>query len=570
MRTNTLATATGLFSISLLLAASCASPGSGEAVGHTSANGAGLGITQHPTADLCPAAVGPGRVRCHSKIRTDIMNSASPQGFGPADLVSAYALPTSGGAGQTVAIVDAQDDPNAETDLAVYRSQYGLPPCTTANGCFKKVNQNGVAGDYPAPDAGWAGEISLDLDMVSAGCPSCKIILVEVDSATTSDLGAGVNTAASLGANAISNSYGGPEDESVMSASSTYYNHPGILVTASNGDSGYGASFPASSQFVLAVGGTSLVKGGGARGWTEAVWSDTGSGCSAFIPKPSWQTDTGCSQRTVGDIAANADPNTGVSVYDTYGGQGGWNVYGGTSAASPLVAAVFALTGKAGVTPQFPYANTGAFYDVTTGSNGECGGSYLCTGEVGYDGPTGWGTPDGNAIATGSGSGGSAGVGGSGGSGGAGGTAGSTSAGGSDAGSGSEAGGEYAFFERSSERRHRIDLTSARPETIPFTWHDAPGVAPPADLWVEAEGRPVVQVYAVGSRAFARAGLDVVTLDADAPYRVVLERVEQGVSVSLVTGADEVVLRAQTRSLESADVVLPPPSWRRAIVSPLF
>jgi hypothetical protein len=400
MRRNQFAIAAGLVSISVLLSASCAqSPG--EEVGQTGSGGGFLPITQHPSVDLC-REVRAGGARCYAKRRTDITDSTTPQGFGPTDLISAYKLPTSGGTGQTVAIVDAQDDPNAEADLGVYRTQYGLPPCTTSNGCFKKVNQNGVQGSYPTADSGWAGEISLDLDMVSAVCPSCKIILVEVTSATTADLGAGVNTAASLGANVISNSYGGPEDSTVASASETYYNHPGVLVVAANGDDSYsaGASFPASSQYVLAAGGTSLVKGTSARGWSETVWSDSGSGCSKYIPKPSWQTDTGCTFRTVGDVSAVADPNTGVAVYDTYGASG-WNVYGGTSVASPLVSAIFALLGKTTSTPEFPYSNTSDFYDVTSGSNGSCSGSYLCTGKVGYDGPTGWGTPDGAAISGG-------------------------------------------------------------------------------------------------------------------------------------------------------------------------
>ena len=358
-------------------------------------------IEAHPYQALC-GEVRAGGMRCHAHMRTDIQNNASPQGFGPPDLQSAYKIPAGGGSGKIVAIVDAQDDPNAESDLAVYRSQYGLPPCTTANGCFTKLNQNGAASNYPSPDTGWAGEISLDLDMVSAACPDCKILLVEANSATTGDLGAAVNTAAAKGAAAISNSYGGPEDSTVVSASSSYYNHPGILVTASTGDNGYGTSFPASSQYVLAVGGTSLTASGSSRGWAEGAWSSGGSGCSAYIAKPSWQKDTGCSMRMVGDVSAVADPNTGVAVYVTYGASG-WNVYGGTSASSPLVAAIFVATGKAGAGPSFPYSNTSDFYDVTSGSNGSCGGTYECTAGPGYDGPTGIGTPNSTAIASGGG-----------------------------------------------------------------------------------------------------------------------------------------------------------------------
>jgi subtilase family serine protease len=560
MRTNHLATATGLFSTALLLAASCATPG--ENVGQT---GSGVfNIEQHPTAFLCPTDVRPGYARCHAKVRTDIMGTMTPQGFGPSDLVSAYKLPSSGGSGQTIALVDANDDPNAESDLAAYRSQYGLPPCTSASGCFKKVNQDGVEGSYPAPDSGWAGEISLDLDMVSAGCPSCKIILVEVNSATTANLGAGVNTAASLGANAISNSYGGPEDGTVESASTTYYNHPGILVVASNGDSGYGANFPASSQYVLAVGGTSLVKDGSSRGWAETVWNGTGAGCSSVIPKPSWQTDPDCNYRTVGDVSAIADPNTGVSVYNTYAGAGGWNVYGGTSVAAPLVTAIFALTGKTSTSPQFPYSNQSAFYDVTTGSDGSCGGSYLCTGVTGYDGPTGYGTPNGTSISGGMGTGGSAGSGGTGGSG-------SSGGGGADAGAGD--GGSYAFVRsHDADRHHSVELSPGASETIPFTWHDAAGLAPTADLWVEVDGRPVLQVSSVGSSPFARAGLEVVTLEAGTSYRIVLVRNDGTVSVSILRDTNEVVLgaRAEVFEASTADVVLPSTSWRKSISSDLL
>jgi subtilase family serine protease len=318
----------------------------------------------------------------------------------PADLQSAYKLNgATGGSGQTVAIVDAFDDPNAESDLAVYRSQFGLPPCTTANGCFRKVNQAGQASPLPRRNASWGTEISLDLDMVSAICPNCKIILVEANSAQIADLGASVNTAAALGANAISNSYGGNESANDPSTEQSFYNHPGIMVTVSSGDSGFGAQFPASSQFVTAVGGTSLKTASNSRGWTETVWSGAGSGCSAHITKPSWQTDAGCSMRTVADVAAIADPNTGVSVYDTFR-TSGWLVFGGTSVASPIIASVYALAGNASSLNygSDSYSHTSSLFDVTSGSNGNCGGTYLCTGEVGYDGPTGNGTPNGTSA----------------------------------------------------------------------------------------------------------------------------------------------------------------------------
>ncbi|GHO70528.1 peptidase S8 [Ktedonobacter sp. SOSP1-52] len=326
-------------------------------------------------------------------------NASSPSGYNPADLQSAYKLPSaSAGSGQTVAIVDAYDDPNAESDLAVYRSHFGLPACTTANGCFRKVNQTGGTS-YPRANSGWAEEISLDLDMVSAICPNCHILLVEAKSSSFANLGTAVNTAISLGANTVSNSYGGSESSGESSYAS-YYNHPGHIITASSGDSGYGAQVPAAYNTVVAVGGTSLSKSSNSRGWTETAWNGAGSGCSAYISKPSWQKDTGCSRRTIADVSAVADPNTGVSVYDTYGNVGGWLVFGGTSVSSPIIASVYALAGNASTVNAASslYSNTGSLFDVTSGSNGSCGGSYLCTAGTGYDGPTGLGTPNGTGA----------------------------------------------------------------------------------------------------------------------------------------------------------------------------
>jgi phosphodiesterase/alkaline phosphatase D-like protein len=348
---------------------------------------------------VCGAA--PLRVaRCNSQVVVDVTGkplvTPGPAGFGPSDLQSAYgltSLSSSAGGTQTIAIVDAYDAPSAEADLGVYRSRFGLSPCTTANGCFRKVNQRGGTM-YPKSDGGWAQEISLDLDMASAICPNCNVLLVEADSAFFSDLSAAVDEAATLGATQISNSYGGSE-YSGETTDETHYNHPGIAVTVSSGDSGYGVEFPAASRYVTAVGGTSLVADASARGWSETAWSGAGSGCSAYVPKPSWQTDSGCARRTVADVSAVADPNTGVAVYDSfaYHGSSGWMVFGGTSVASPVVAAFDALIGSAPATRSYPYDNVSLFNDVTSGSNGSCGGSYLCTAKVGYDGPTGVGTP---------------------------------------------------------------------------------------------------------------------------------------------------------------------------------
>jgi subtilase family serine protease len=335
---------------------------------------------------------------------SDLTAAAAPSGFGPSSLQAAYNLPSaSGGSGQTVAIVDAYDDPKAEADLGVYRSQYGLSACTTANGCFKKVNQTGGTS-YPRGDSGWAEEESLDLDMVSAACPNCKILLVEASSASMTNLGTAVNTAVQLGAKFVSNSYGGSESSSDSTYDSTYFNHPGVAITVSSGDNGYGVEYPAASKYVTAVGGTSLKTASTSRGWADTVWSGAGSGCSADDAKPTWQTDSGCARRTVADVSAVADPNTGVAVYDSYRSATGWMVFGGTSASSPLIAATYALAGapSSGSYPaSFPYAHTSALYDVTSGSNGSCSGSYLCTGSTGYDGPSGLGVPNGTAAFTG-------------------------------------------------------------------------------------------------------------------------------------------------------------------------
>lgn len=362
----------------------------------------------HPTARVCAEKAKPGMVTCFAERQTDTMRAllspgVLPSGFGPADLRSAYNLTAAGSASATVAIVDSNDDPNAESDLASYRSTYGLPPCTTANGCFKKVNENGQTSPLPSADSGWAGEISLDVDMVSAICPNCHILLVEANQPSMADLGTAVNTAVSMGAKYVSNSYGGGEDGSEPSSDSSYFHHPGVAITASTGDSGYGISYPASSQYVTAVGGTSLSRNSSARGWGETAWSGAGSGCSGYVAKPAFQNvTTACGKRAVADVSAVADPQTGVAVYQTYGGSG-WAVYGGTSASAPIIASVYALAGTPGAsdTPAaYPYSHTGNLNDVTSGSNGSCSSSVQCNAGPGWDGPTGLGTPNGTAAFT--------------------------------------------------------------------------------------------------------------------------------------------------------------------------
>jgi hypothetical protein len=373
----------------------------------------------------CAVITRPGQMACMVLVRTGLAaaarRAASPaaaptgDGYGPSSLQSAYRLPSStAGSGQTVAVVDAYDDPDAASDLAAYRTAWGLPACGT--GCFSKVNQNGAASPLPAAarTSGWDVEEALDVDMVSAICPKCHIILVEASNASTADLGTGVNSAVKLGADFVSNSYGGSESAQDPTYDAEYYNHPGVAITASAGDDGHGVSYPAASRYVTAVGGTSLTTASNARGWAESVWGSSsggegsGSGCSADDAKPAWQTDTGCARRTDNDVAADANPNTGVAIYDTYS-EGGWLEVGGTSASSPIIASTFALAGtpSAGTYPSsYIYQHTGSLFDVTSGADGTCSPAYLCTGEVGYDGPTGWGTPDGVTAFSGSGGGG--------------------------------------------------------------------------------------------------------------------------------------------------------------------
>jgi subtilase family serine protease len=352
-------------------------------------------------ARVCTGPAPEGEARCHAHLVMNdsgqVMAALTPSGYSPSDLRSAYNVTGTGASSTVIAIVDAFGYPNAERDLGTYRSQFGLPACTTANGCFKKVNQRGVQGSYPTTNTGWSQETALDLDMASAMCPGCTLLLVEADSATFQNLATAVNTAAAMGAHAISNSYGGGESGS--SSFEPFYNYAGIAVTVSSGDGGFGVEFPASSPHVTAVGGTSLVRSSNSRGWSESAWSGAGSGCSAVYAKPTWQTDSGCARRTVADVSAVADPNTGVAVFaPANSSTSAWLVFGGTSVAAPLIAGIYGVNGTAVNHGNDPYRHVSSLNDVTSGSNGSCGGSYLCTAVVGYDGPTGLGTPNGIAA----------------------------------------------------------------------------------------------------------------------------------------------------------------------------
>ena len=359
------------------------------------------------TVAACGDTAPQGQARCHAHIVTDASgtfatspNDSNPAGYHPSDLRAAYNVTAVGSGAITVAVVDAFGYNNAEGDLGAYRATFGLPACTTANGCFRKVNQNGAQGNYPAQNAGWGDETALDLDMVSAMCPNCHILLVEANNNGNGNLAAAMDTARRLGANVVSNSYGG--NEAAAASLEPIYDVPGVVVLASTGDAGFGVQFPASSPHVIAVGGTSLVQNAAvSRGWSETAWSGGGSGCSTVFAKPAWQTDPLCAKRMEADVSAVADPGTGVAIFApvNFGFRSGWAVVGGTSVASPLVAGIFGAQGGGAGTAAGIYtawnANHAVLNDVVSGSNGSCGGTYFCTAGVGYDGPTGLGTPNG-------------------------------------------------------------------------------------------------------------------------------------------------------------------------------
>ena len=326
------------------------------------------------------------------------IDPAAATAFGADDLRKAYNVPTTDIPAATVAVVDAYGYATLEADLAAYRTAYGLPACTTANGCLKIVNQTGATSPLPGPPPpgdDWTIETALDIDMVSAVCPSCKIIVVQANDDTSDGLYTSQAIAASLGATVINNSWGGSESGNAALSLESYFDQPGIAIFASAGDSGYddggnGPEYPGTSAHVISVGGTHLVADASTRGWTETAWSLGGSGCSLSIPKPAYQTDPTCGFKATTDIAAVGDPQTGVAYYNA----GAFKSVGGTSVAAPIVAAIFAATGNGAQTSgDFVRQHASLLNDVLSGSNGTCG-NILCTAGLGWDGPTGYGTPN--------------------------------------------------------------------------------------------------------------------------------------------------------------------------------
>ncbi|GAC1300239.1 MAG: hypothetical protein NVSMB19_06450 [Vulcanimicrobiaceae bacterium] len=373
---------------------------------------------------MCEQPLDPERASCFATFRRESALTAlfpdAVNGLTPADLSSLYAYPAPGqqgamGSNQTIAVVVAGDYAAAESDLAVYRTKFGLPPCTVANGCFRKVGAGATLTASPigapasvsalptSPGAlGWAAETDIDLDVVSAVCPNCRIVLAEAVTDSIADLSAAVSAGVAANATIVNASYGAPEYSGDVQYASIYGNSKNVKVVAAAGDWGYGVYYPASDNNVIAVGGTSLSLVGSTV--TETVWSKSSSGCSGFFTKKDYQTApaSGCQMRNVVDVAAVADPLTGVAVYNStlFGTSGGWAIFGGTSVSAPIVAAMYALSGMttnedAGTKRM--YAHAAGFLPVTSGSNGTCTPLYLCVAgpTAAYNGPAGLGIPQG-------------------------------------------------------------------------------------------------------------------------------------------------------------------------------
>jgi Subtilase family len=460
----------------VLLAFCCVSPSRAVAQRFTVATP--LPTTDYSARPLCPPAE-PGQARCLAEelvaetpaarahtspigmaravpIGPDGATKVCPVpnaqegcwGLRPEDLHTAYALPwTASGAPQTIAIVDAYNSPKLRKDLKIYDKVFHLRECTRKNQCLRIINQDGRSAPLPETEGRWAGEISLDVEITHAICTTCDILLVEAKSAKLPDFEAAEERAVAAGATEISNSWVEFEPAAV---NTSVFDHPGIVITAASGDEGYlnwdlpaspiyrgFVNIPASLPNVVAVGGTRLTLDPASAWMQETVWNGdkgaTGGGCSGRFTAPGWQLElanwarVGCgSHRAVADVAADGDPYTGAAVYDTTPNpehRGPWFTIGGTSLASPIIAATFALAGGAqGVEApartmyENELADPASLHDVESGSSGEClvgvnsaglsecavgeeaascSGGAVCVAGPGYDGPSGVGTPNG-------------------------------------------------------------------------------------------------------------------------------------------------------------------------------
>ena len=370
---------------------------------------------------------------CDSEIVTVAQGSPTPMatlvpgGYSAAELAAAYHLPdAASGTSATVAIIDGGGYPSVEAVLARYRTQFGLPPCTVSAGCLKVVDYQGgppLRPDGTDEERELSAETALDVEMVSAACPACKILLVQ---APTQDfylssqhtpaqavpsIAKAVEVAIRSGAAAVSMSFGYPSTKDINTGPvSAVFSHPGIAFVASSGDSGYHGNvhgyWPQNLPTVVSVGGTALYQSD--SGFTSSAWNEAGSACETDLPPAHGQpaaVSAYCSgHRASSDVSAVSDPSTGVAVYDSYG-IGGWYVAGGTSAAAPVIAAMFARAGHTSRVdgPSTLYsAPAGAFTDISVGQNGaahscQTTAPQLCVSGPGWDGPTGIGTPNGLA-----------------------------------------------------------------------------------------------------------------------------------------------------------------------------
>lgn len=359
---------------------------------------------------VCSQRISSGR--CHAHLVTDSSNlpktSIYPKGLYPTELLAAYNLLGKSGSRKTIAIIDAFDAPTIFSDLNNYSKTFGLQSLkqcpisigTLKSPCFQKVNQRGGT-NFPVADPGWALETSMDVEIAHAICQNCNILLVEADNDSFGNLISNFDKAISLGAKVVSNSYGSSEfpEEVIIDK---HFNHPGVAITFSSGDNGYGVEYPAASKYVTSVGGTTLKLDKNGKYLKEVAWSGAGSGCSKYVDKPTWQKDKICQNRMVADLSAVADPKTGAAVYDStsYQGRKGWFKTGGTSLAAPIIAGIYALSpnwDKSTMVASLPYLNylKTNWHDISSGDNGTCRGKYLCKGSKGYDGPTGLGSPKG-------------------------------------------------------------------------------------------------------------------------------------------------------------------------------
>jgi subtilase family serine protease len=351
------------------------------------------GANGHANAQaVCPGPPA-GSSHCHALVVTDDhgnpLAQSAPYGLAPATIKSVYSFPTTStaGAGTTIAIVDAYDDPTAESDLATFSSQYGLPPCTTANGCFRKVSQTG-SSSLPRANGNWALEISLDVQWAHAIAPGAKILLVEARSNSNSNLYTAEDYA-KKNAQYVSNSWGGPESSGETSYDA-HFTRSGVSIFVSAGDNGLPAEYPSTSPNVISVGGTTLTLNADGSFQSETGWSSGGGGCSAYETANASQaafsqySQVGCGgRRATPDVSLDADPNSGVSVYDStpYNGQSGWWKVGGTSASSPMWAARAADSGGV-VNAATVYGSSISYRDITSGNNGApcLAGFDLCSG----------------------------------------------------------------------------------------------------------------------------------------------------------------------------------------------